>query len=280
MPNNLGRDQLWTPQIWSEIDKAVQEEVGRIRVAQKVFPTMKTPGAANVPADEYNVAGPGPLAMNEGVTRPFIEIFFEFQLTQAQVDNEATLQTAKKLARRGGRSVAQAEDRLLLRGNVALPARVLATGAALAGNGLVNFAGSNTPVAQVVAPRVGWRENTFQGVTGGIATLTGLGHPGPYALLLSTPVYADAHAPEQNLQTAADRLNAMLTGGFYQAGELPGARGLLVSLGGEPTTLYLAQDASVAFNQQDANGNYRFRVFERFQYVAREAEALVRLEFA
>ena len=39
MNGNLGRDKVWNQQIWSEIDKAVQEEVGRIRVAQKVFPS-------------------------------------------------------------------------------------------------------------------------------------------------------------------------------------------------------------------------------------------------
>jgi uncharacterized linocin/CFP29 family protein len=280
MPNNLGRDQLWNPQIWSVIDKAVQEEVGRIRVGQKVFPTVKTPGAANVPADQYNAAGGGTLTMNEGVTRPFIELSFAFQLTQAQIDNEADLQTARKLARRAARSMAQAEDRLLLQGNVALPAGVNARNAALAGNGLVDFANWDYWVNRVPPPRQGWREITFQGVTWGIAALTNSGHPGPYALLLSTGVFADAQAPEQNMPTTAERLMAMITGGFYQAGEMLDSRALLVSLGGEPTTLYLAQDATLAFNQQDANGNYRFRVFERFQYVAREAEAFVRLRFA
>ena len=38
MSGNLGRDKVWNDQIWSEIDKAVREEIGRIRVAQKVFP--------------------------------------------------------------------------------------------------------------------------------------------------------------------------------------------------------------------------------------------------
>jgi hypothetical protein len=38
MANNLGRDKVWTPEIWADIDKAVLAEVGRLRVAQKVFP--------------------------------------------------------------------------------------------------------------------------------------------------------------------------------------------------------------------------------------------------
>src|SRR6185436_19315380 len=139
MNGNLGRDKIWNPQIWGEIDKAVQEEVGRIRVAQKVFPTVPAPGAANVPDDQFN-AGP-PMILIEGPTRPVIELRFEFQLSQAQVDNEATLQTARKLARIGSRVLAQAEDRLALQGgNVALPAGVGQTNAASALAGLLGAA--------------------------------------------------------------------------------------------------------------------------------------------
>lgn len=276
MPVNLGRENIWTPAIWTEIDKAVQEEVGRVRMIQKVLPTAQTPGAANVPDDQFNV-GP-PAQFNEGPTRPFIEISFEFLLTQAQLDNEATLLGGKRLARRAARIIAQAEDLLLLQGaGVALPPNVVPINAASANNGLLGLAGNNVQVPQRRGG--GYGENTFAAVTQGIALLNGAGHPGPYALLLSTPTYADAHRPLQNLESAADRITSLLTAGFYQCGGLPADRGLLMSLGGEPTTLFLAQDATAAFNQRNNQGNYLFRVFERIQYVAREPNALVRLEF-
>ena len=51
MPRNLGRDEMWPLHIWGEIDKAVQEEVDCIRVAQKVFPTLTLDGAQTVPVD-------------------------------------------------------------------------------------------------------------------------------------------------------------------------------------------------------------------------------------
>ena len=38
MNGSLGRDRVWNDHIWTEIDKAVREEVGRVRVA-KVFPS-------------------------------------------------------------------------------------------------------------------------------------------------------------------------------------------------------------------------------------------------
>jgi uncharacterized linocin/CFP29 family protein len=243
---------------------------------QKTLPTAKTPGAANVPDDQFN-AGP-PAQFNEGPTRPFIEMSFEFLLTQAQVDNEATLLGGKRLARRAARIIAQAEDLLLLQGaGAALPPNVVVINAASAGNGLLGLAGNNVQVA----PRGGggYGENTFDAVIDGLERLNGAGHPGPYALLLSPYTYADAHRLLQNRESVADRIAPLVAGGFYQCGGLPRDRGLLMSLGGEPTTLYLAQDASAAFNQRNNQGNYLFRVFERIQYVAREADALVRLEF-
>ena len=39
MNGSLGRDRVWNDHIWSEIDKAVREEIGCARVAQKVFPS-------------------------------------------------------------------------------------------------------------------------------------------------------------------------------------------------------------------------------------------------
>ena len=114
----------------------------------------------------------------------------------------------------------------------------------------------------------------------GIALLIALGHPGPFALFLSTEIYADTYQTVGATQTTtAERITPLVTGGFYGTGSLPAATGLLVSLGGEPTTIYIAQDAVAAFTQEDPGGLYRFRVFERVQIVNRDARALVRLDF-
>ena len=40
MPSNLGRDKVWDDATWQRIDQAVLGEVGRIRVAQKIFPAV------------------------------------------------------------------------------------------------------------------------------------------------------------------------------------------------------------------------------------------------
>jgi uncharacterized linocin/CFP29 family protein len=287
---NLGREKLWAPEVWAEIDKAVMTEVGRLRVAQKVFTAMQTPNAPNVSADILvqpgqagGQAGPQPatLMIQEGATQPFMEMSVEFALTQSQVDNEATLHTAQTLARLAARSLALAEDTLFFQGAQAvLPPGVRVTNVASAGPGLLNLPG----VGVIQVPRQqggGFAELTFTAVSQGIGQLTGRGHPGPYTLILEPAIFADTHAPAPNtLTTTADRITPLVDGRMYQTGSMPLDRGLLTSVGGDPTTIYVAQDAITAYTQEDQQGNYRFRVFERVQIVPREAAAFVRLEFA
>lgn len=296
MAYNLGRDKLWTPDTWADIDKAVQSEVGRLRVAQKVFPAVQAPNAANVSAD---VLDPATMTIQEGITSPFMEISVEFALTKSQVDNEATLHTARTLARLAARSVALAEDLLFFQGfkvtsprdpkakppdrkaNPGIyPAR--ATNAESAADGLLDSKAAHRRGAiklAAVSAAGGPGTTIFDEVTKGIAALVNAGQPGPYALILATNLYAEIFATVSNTTTTADRILPLVEGRLYGTGTLPEYAGLLVSLGGEPTTIYIAQDAVTAFTQEDQQGIYRFRVFERVQIVAREAQAFVSFEF-
>jgi uncharacterized linocin/CFP29 family protein len=133
--DRLNRAHLWTSEIWGDIDKAVLTEACSIRVAQKVFPTTVIEGASNVPADVFN---PQTMSIDEGCTKPFIEISVEFRLTQSQVDNEATLHTARTLAKLAVKSLAVAEDRLIFEGARAqVPELVKVTNRESAGGGLL-----------------------------------------------------------------------------------------------------------------------------------------------
>jgi uncharacterized linocin/CFP29 family protein len=275
--NNLNRDQLWTSEVWADIDKAVLDEVGSIRVAQKVFPTTPMPGAANVPDDV--IQGDG-ASIEEGRTQPFIEISKEFRLTQSQLDNETTLHTARTLAKLAAKSLALAEDELIFGGQrVKLPDAVKVVNKESARSGLLGVAfHEEIEIPADKANHVG--ESIFAAVTRGIAKLNEFGQPGPYALMMQSAVYADTYAPlASSLVTPADRLIPLLPGGFYGTGRLPELTALLVSLGGEPTTLFVATDAVTAYTLEDMEGRHRFRVFERIQFVTREHRALIRLTF-
>ena len=61
MNGSLGRDRVWNDHIWSEIDKAVREEVGRVRVAQKVFPSTVVNNVLPVSMNRAVPFGLGPV---------------------------------------------------------------------------------------------------------------------------------------------------------------------------------------------------------------------------
>ena len=71
--NATGRENMWNPQIWGDIDKAVMADVGRVRVAQKVFPAQQKPNQDNVQADILMVGqAPGDAADDSGGHHPAI----------------------------------------------------------------------------------------------------------------------------------------------------------------------------------------------------------------
>jgi hypothetical protein len=60
---------------------------------------------------------------------------------------------------------------------------------------------------------------------------------------------------------------------------LPSYYGSLVSLGGNTMDLVVGIEPTVAFEQQDVDGNYRFRVVERLALRLKDYTAIIRLEF-
>ena len=278
MANSLGRDKVqWTPEIWADIDKAVLDEVGRLRVAQKVFPGSTNGNGENVPADKFHF---DTMTIEEGQTKPYVEVFVEFALTQGQVDGESTLHTARTLGRLAAKAVALAEDTLFFQGSGAqIPGVRILRGDSV-GTGLLGSDHIKTvQVAQNGQPGK-YGEQTYTAVARAIGLLNTDLQPGPYALILESSLFADTYDTiPGTLVTPADRISALVPGGFYATGALPPLRGLMVSLGGEPTSLYVGQDAITAYTQTDGDGNSKCRVFERVQIIARDPRAFVRLDF-
>jgi hypothetical protein len=73
----------WDPSIWDEINNkekgAVVMEMGKVRTAQKVFPTTTFDTCpTQIPNDVIDFTD---LSIQEGLTKPFVEIYQEFPLT-------------------------------------------------------------------------------------------------------------------------------------------------------------------------------------------------------
>ena len=307
MNGSLGRDRVWNEHIWGEIDKAVREEVGRVCVAQKVFPSTVVnnvlPVSTNrvVPVPENPPAGrPTHVPEDPGIDdefQPFFEISRQFVLTQAQVDGEENVHLAPSLARLAASVIANAEDRILFLGKNALndPATLPVTvkGVELTNKGALplGFVAEADNFDPVLV-----NGNILKAVAEGIAALNTDDQPGPYALFLPPNRYAEAFAPAGSgqLVTPGDQIKQIVTGGFYVVNSLARVKrpssavqspppyagiGILVSLGGEPVTIILGTQAITAFTHTDEKSNYHFRVFERIQMVVRDGRAFQTLEF-
>src|SRR5947207_15721312 len=93
--NNLGRDKIWTPEVWADIDNAVKEE-WKQRVAQTVIKTIPMDDAADIAVERIDLATD---LIPEGQRLPFVEISREFTLTESETKNEARLWNGLKFAR-------------------------------------------------------------------------------------------------------------------------------------------------------------------------------------
>ncbi len=231
---NLGRDNLnWSPDAWQHIDQVVHDEAQRTRVAMKFIPIfMTTSDAKTVPSDTIETTDP--LTVDEGLQTPVFEISVGFALTKQQVA-EMDVSTAITLATRATNILMQAEDTLVFQGDKGLKAsplfksgRVLHRNNSF-GTGLLGAIDLKSKTQNVdVKPTFvdlkdptqnTYGENTFGAVATAYSTLQGLGHYGPYALVLHTDAYADTYAPlKSTLIMPADRIKPIVTAGFYGTG--------------------------------------------------------------
>lgn len=283
----------WAPLIWQDINDAVIAEMGRVRSAQKVFPTTEyDTSPTEITNDVINFAD---LSIREGQTKPLVEIYQEFSLSSAQVMNEPQLKSCRTLAQMAAKAIALAEDTVIFQGSTGkLPANVKvdlieSAGAGLLGEASPRDADDNDPnkvSVPIVVPRVGkssgllFGENLFLGVADGIAKLTAKTQAPKFALFLPVKVFADSFGPSSDagLVTVADRIKPLVEGGFQETVGLPEDRGLLTALAGDPTRLFVGREASAELVRMEGS-RYFFRVVERIQFVARDPRAFVLLKF-
>jgi uncharacterized linocin/CFP29 family protein len=316
---NLGRDKVpWDQEIWNRIDQAVHAECQRTRIARRFLPLYGpvSPGELTVTSDTVMRDGQT-LAVDEAATIPLIELLVEFTLTLQQVERESELMTGVTLATRAANLLSQAEDLVLFQGQAAIDGKggtqhplfktnKVRARSGPAGDGLLKAVEGNVGIqviqikalppknpADATEPRR-YGERTFGAVATAYSRLQrgeGLeqAHYGPYALVLHNEPYADTYAPlPTTLIMPADRIRPLMTAGFYGTGTLPAegvepknrkTTGILVSLGGNTMDLVVGMDAITAFLQEDTEGRYRFRVYERFALRLKDKTAVIRLAF-
>jgi uncharacterized linocin/CFP29 family protein len=283
----------WSADVWQGITDAVIQEIHKVRIGQKVFPTTMLDGDPTELRDE--AIDFENLSIREGRTKQFVEISQEFPLTSTQVAKEAADWTCQTLSRMAAKALALAEDVVIFQGRDGNLGGVHEDQVEAAKHGLLGEASPRNAydidprkvscpieVNPLDPPRPGviYGENVFSAVVAGIASLVSKGQAPNYALFLPTRVYADTFVPPSNgsLITTADRIKPLVEGGFYGTGTLPPNRGLLAALGGDPTCLFMGREANTEFERKQGR-EYIFRVSERFNFIERDPRSLVALRF-
>jgi uncharacterized linocin/CFP29 family protein len=280
MSNNQNLGGFWNDQVWESINEAVAQAVSAIRVSQNVFQLLSLSGVSSVPADHFD---PAKMSITEGLTKPYVELAVEFSLTNGQVNSDPAGATAITLAKLAARDLAVAEDMIILQGKEAtLPPTIkIESGSESLGSGIIGLAKRSITVK---APDPSVPTNSggsiLAAISQGIANLTHDLQAKDYALIEDTHAFAATWGSVINGAPTYTVLNSVLAGGIYGTGAMPPNTGLLIALGGDPTSIYVDVDATTEPTHKASAGRYMFRVFERVQYVARDHRSFVKLDFS
>ena len=139
MTATRNRAGFWDEEVWANIDAAVTQAVGAIRLSQNVFPTVSLTGVTCVRADHFH---PDKMTITEGRPSHTWSSRIQFSLTNGQVNSDPAGATAITLSKFSAKALALAEDMVILLGNDAtLPPTVkIESGAESLGNGIVGLA--------------------------------------------------------------------------------------------------------------------------------------------
>lgn len=272
MTEYLMREQApLTAEEWTRLDDLVVAVARKILVARRFLPLAGPFGAGvqTVPVDAYmwskgcihyggtdictyeacTAAGAcDPIALSERryLTLPLLHK--DFRLSWRDIATARQLNTPLDLFPAGGAAaaVAMAEDELIFRGNEqhGFP-------------GLLTAAGTRVRLADW-----GKAEAAFKNVALAREALVQKGFYGPYALVLSTDLFAAVQRIMPNTgRLEVQFLGDVATAGVFQAPALEARNALFISVGPENLDLAVAQDLVTAYLGPDGM-DHLFRVFE------------------
>jgi uncharacterized linocin/CFP29 family protein len=290
----------WTDEQWARVNKAVQEEASRARIAATFIPLLgPLPGDTDFVREELIQFVPPPAPPLRIQNRPVIQLAtlqVKVQVRGAQMA-DPEMSSVLALFRRAANVLARLEDAVVFRGlaptlmagsfvppiNVGPPQTVWEITGGQVSRGLWT---NPVPPAQRVnipwLPPAGRDTRLVGGIARAIGRLEAQGHFGPFAVVLDQELFLVAQTPTAALVLPQDRILPFLGGGpLLRSSTLdvaPGVRsGVVVALGGEPVELIIATDVCVQFLQITADPHFVFRVCEKMALRIKEPDAIIRL---
>jgi uncharacterized linocin/CFP29 family protein len=275
MPNFLQRDQApLTAEQWRTLDQVVVGTARSMLVGRRVISVVGPFGAGieALPNDTLSGTGIGQIDLlgnDEGETigvearryLPLPLLYKDFWVhwrdLEAGDQLGVPLDTGKAAA--AAEAVAQAEDTLVLDGSpgLGLP-------------GLRNVEGHQS------VPLGDWSTEGqgFAAVVNAVRHMTDHGFPGPYALIVSTGLYAQLNRIFGNTGVLEiEQVEKLARRGVYPTSILPEPAALLVDSGAQNMDLAVSVDLTTAY-VESTNLNHRLRVLESLLLRIRRPDAV------
>jgi hypothetical protein len=108
-------------------------------------------------------------------------------------------------------------------------------------------------------------EFLVRSVVDAISALEDDSHPGPFACVLGSALFDEAHRPvEQSMVLPADRILPILKGPLLRSGQMDPDTGIVVSQAANNVDIVVATPPRAQFLQVTERARYVFRVYEKF----------------
>ncbi|HGJ64626.1 TPA: bacteriocin [bacterium] len=251
MSEYLGRnDSPLSSDNWSAIDQVVTESAKKRLIGRKFIDITGPLGVGTQMIQSPKLGGfDNTVEITERVSMSMLMISKDFKLSWRDIESSKQNNTPIEL---GPAAVASAfcankEDDIIFNGDKE-------SGYA----GLTNVKGA------VSINAVDWKDvgNGFQNVVNAIEKLASAGLYGPYAMAVSTPLYAMLHRSYgAGRVLEIDMIRELVSEGIFQTPLLKNDKAVLIATGRENLDLVIAQDFVTAYLGPD-NMDHLFRVFE------------------
>lgn len=267
----LARDTVsFSDDFWDKLDQTVVDTVRKNLVGRQFLSLFGPlgPGALSIHVDEISVTEED----NEGIVktsgRHFIEIpqlYEDFTLLWRDIENSEKTSYPLDLSKAmiAAQAMAQKEDKLIFFGN-----EFLGTDGLLTATGTTKIKKGD------------WSsdENAFLDIAEGIATFTGKGLLGRYALILSPDLFASLQRIQPSLgMVEMERIKKMLEGRVFNAQILGKNKAVLVCA--EPQYMDLAIGSDMATGYLETKDfNHVFRIMETAALRLKSKDAVILFE--
>jgi uncharacterized linocin/CFP29 family protein len=284
----------WSEEQWGRVNRTVQEEAQKARIAAQFLPTSTVTDPTAVAVPDLSL-GTNLLAAQDPVRRLQVSYTPGTFLASISVNVALTSREAEDPEQRGAliqfrkaaNLIARVEDALIFCGQTGaglLPVGVAGLPPVVRVSGGGNQPGLAVPpplgplwyLPRQDLPLAGGGNDLATQIIAAVGLLEAAGHNRPFACVLSQDLFTELHLPSPSLVLPRDRVVPFLDGGpLLRSSTLPVGQGVVVALGGSPIEIVVAKELKVRYLQTTTEPRHVIRVSERLALRVTEWDSIV-----